>query len=52
MFTRIALVKLNELIRRYDFIEISHIKADSVTVKFKDSTCTVSDFGKVEWCYN
>ncbi len=52
MFTRIALVKLNELISRPDFIEIAHIEADSVTVKFKDSTCTVSDFGKVEWCHN
>lgn len=49
MFTRIALKKLNELLKREGFIEILYVFEQSICIKFKDRSCNITSFGSVEW---
>ena len=48
-FTRIALTKVNKLIKQDGFTGISSINPSFVILEFKSQSCTVTNFGKVCW---
>tara|TARA_B100000809_G_C15124506_1_gene525631 strand:- start:105 stop:566 length:462 start_codon:yes stop_codon:yes gene_type:complete len=48
-FIPVSLRKLNELLKRPNFVLISDVSNNSVTIEYTDRVCTISNFGKVEW---
>ena len=48
-FTRIALHKLNELLKRKEFVGIKCIDDDLVVIEFKDRVCKITSFANVTW---
>ncbi len=52
MFTRIALQKLNELLKLDKFIEIAYLDEKNATLLFEDRACNISSFGNVTWSDN
>ena len=49
MVTRIALQKLNELLKRDKFIEIAYLDEKNATLLFEGRACNISSFGNVTW---
>jgi len=49
MFIRIALVKITELVKREDFIKISFVDGDNISIIFTNRACNVSSSGNVTW---
>lgn len=45
----IAILKLNSLIKRDDFIQISYVEANLIELKFKTKSCTIDNSGRVIW---
>lgn len=45
----IAILKLNSLIKREDFIQIACVEAKLIEVKFKAKSCAIDDSGRVIW---
>lgn len=50
-FTRIALLKLNELLKREKFLKVSFVGGDVIRLTYEDRVCSITNFGKVVW-YN
>lgn len=49
MFTRIALLKLSDLVKRKDFVEVVYADDKNITLMFADRSCNVSNMGNVTW---
>ena len=48
-FSRVALLKLNDLIKREGFIKLAFVSSENVRLEYTDRACVVSNFGKVNW---
>lgn len=48
-FNRIALLKLTDLIKTKDFVEVAYIDEKNATIIFADRACNVSSMGRVTW---
>ena len=48
-FYDVAITKINALIERDDFVSIDSVDFHAVKLKFKNKTCLVDKYGRVEW---
>ena len=49
MFTRIALLKLSEILIRKKLIRVTHMDESNITLQFNVCTCNITALGNVTW---
>ena len=48
-FIRVALRKVNDLLKRENFVKVAFMSAENVRLEYTDRMCVVSNFGNVRW---